>query len=192
MCKDKLWIKPQITSLHHWDQNVEVKRPATDLSSCLPAYSPSCKHSTSRCCLAPVIVLHPWAGQLPGNHPWNTSKKTDYGVFWISTFFFTCPAYLYSNLNSLGTWTWKIPHILSQIPLRLVPLAPTELKNGRSFPIPSKKCILEQAYLTLYYLKVRNKYVKPLAAKWTVHPLGKKHPAWAHWSHETICQEKTF
>lgn len=49
-----------------------------------------------------------------------------------------------------------------------------KLKSGRSFPIPSKKCILGQAYLTLYYLKVRSKYVKPLAAKWTVHPLGKQ------------------
>lgn len=207
MCEDKLWIKPQATPFHQ-GQNADVKHPAIDLSTCFPALlpQPSTPLPGAACLLAPGTVLHTWMGQLPGKHPWNTSKKTDYGVFWISTFFFTCPAYLYSNVNRLRTWTWKIPHMLSQTPPCLAPLAHTDLKSGRSFHIPSKKCILEQEYLSLCYLKVRNKYVKQPEAKWTVYPLGKqvspcfawgfwgvsKYPPWVHWSHKTISQEKTF
>lgn len=177
MCKDELWIKLQATPLHHWDQNTEAKDPASDLGRCLPACCPSAKYTIPRCCLPPGSSQSPppWMGQLPGKHPWNTSKKTDYRVFTeFLHFFFTCPAYSFSSVNRLGTRLWKIPHMLSQTPLHLATLTPTELKSRRSFPIPPKKRILEQTYLTLYFMKGRNKYVKPLAAKWTVHPLGKQ------------------
>lgn len=107
MCKDKLWTKPQATPLQHWGQNAEVKCPAIDLSSCLPACCPSAKHTTPRCCLPPGSSHSPPPLNGPATRESSMKHKQEDRLwslldFYFFFFFFHLPSILVFKCQQSG------------------------------------------------------------------------------------------